>query len=67
MKADHNTIMPVGVKVMSKYKVLSKREHGVIKNVLFKILFFNIQTLSCSAEGLVFVALSLPAKSTRLN
>ncbi len=32
MKADHNTITPFGVKVMSKYKVLSKRECGVIKS-----------------------------------
>ncbi len=31
MKADHNTITPFGVKVMSKYKILSKRECGVIK------------------------------------
>ncbi len=31
MKADHNTIMPFGVKVMSKYKVLSKHERGMIK------------------------------------
>ncbi len=31
MKADHNTIMPFGIKVMSKYKVLSKRECGMIK------------------------------------
>ncbi len=34
MKADHNTIMPFGVKVMAKYKVLLKHEHGVIKNML---------------------------------
>ncbi len=31
IKADHNTITPFDVKVMSKYKVLSKREHGMIK------------------------------------
>ncbi len=31
MKVDHNTIMPFGVKVMSKYKFLSKRERSVIK------------------------------------
>ncbi len=31
MKADHNTITAFGVKIMSKYKVLSKRESGVIK------------------------------------
>ncbi len=34
MKADHNTITPFGVKVMSTYKVLSKCEHGVIKRKL---------------------------------
>ncbi len=31
MKADHNTIMLFAIKVMLKYKVLSKRERGVIK------------------------------------
>ncbi len=31
MKADHTTITPFGIKVMSKYKVLSKRERGMIK------------------------------------
>ncbi len=31
MKAGHNTITPFNVKVMSKYKVLSKLERGVIK------------------------------------
>ncbi len=31
MKADHNTITPFGIKVMSKYMVLSKRELGMIK------------------------------------
>ncbi len=31
MKADHNTITLFIVKLMSKYKVLSKREHDVIK------------------------------------
>ncbi len=31
MKADHNTIMLFGVKVMSKYKVFSKRERGMTK------------------------------------
>ncbi len=36
MKADHNTIMPLGVKVMSKYKMLSKRECGVIKSRVFR-------------------------------
>ncbi len=30
MKADHNTITPFGIKVMSKYKVLSKRERSMI-------------------------------------
>ncbi len=34
IKADHNTITPFGIKVMSKYKVLSKRECGMIKNIL---------------------------------
>ncbi len=33
MKADHNTIMPFDVKVMSKYKVLSMCERGMIKKV----------------------------------
>ncbi len=37
MKADHNTIMLFGVKVMSKYKVLSKRECGMIKKLEFQI------------------------------
>ncbi len=32
IKADYNTITPFGVKVMSQYKVLLKRECGVIKN-----------------------------------
>ncbi len=32
MKADHNIITPFGVKVMSKYNVLSKRERCMIKN-----------------------------------
>ncbi len=32
IQADHNTITPFCVKVMSKYKVLSKRERGMIKN-----------------------------------
>ncbi len=31
MKADHNTITPFGVKVMSKYKVSSKCKRGMIK------------------------------------
>ncbi len=31
MKADHNTITPFSVKVMTKYKVLSKSERSVIK------------------------------------
>ncbi len=31
MKADHNTITPFSVKLMSKYKVLSKCERDVIK------------------------------------
>ncbi len=31
MKADQNTITQFSVKVMSKYKVLSRRERGVIK------------------------------------
>ncbi len=31
IKADHSAITPFGVKVMSKYKVLSKRERSVIK------------------------------------
>ncbi len=31
IKADHNTSRPFGIKVMSKYNVLSKRERGVIK------------------------------------
>ncbi len=35
MKADHNTITLFGVKVMSKNKVLSKRERGVIKKTLY--------------------------------
>ncbi len=39
MKADHNTITPFGVKVMSKYKVLSKGERGMIKDVLHQIWF----------------------------
>ncbi len=38
MKADHNAITPFGVKVMWKYKVLSKREHCMIKNRLSYIL-----------------------------
>ncbi len=38
MKADHNT--PFDVKVMSKYKVLSKRECGVNAS-MFKA-FFNL-------------------------
>ncbi len=33
MKADHNTITPFGVKVLSKYKVLSKLERGVINKI----------------------------------
>ncbi len=41
MKADHNTITPFGVKVMSKYKVLSKRERGVIKKRI-GTLYVNI-------------------------
>ncbi len=36
IKADHNTITQFSVKVMSKYKVLSKREHGLIKNYKIK-------------------------------
>ncbi len=32
MKADHITIIPFGIKIMSKYKVLPKHERGVIKN-----------------------------------
>ncbi len=31
MKPGHKTITPFGIKVMSKYKVLSKRERGVTK------------------------------------
>ncbi len=31
MKADHNIITPFGIKVMSKYRVLSKRELCMIK------------------------------------
>ncbi len=39
MKADHNTITPFGIKVMSKYKVLSKREHGMtLTTSIFKSL-----------------------------
>ncbi len=34
MKADHNTITPFGVKVMSKYKELSKSERVVIKKLV---------------------------------
>ncbi len=34
MKADNNTIMPFSVKVMSKYKVLSKHERSMIKSLL---------------------------------
>ncbi len=40
MKADHKTIMLFGIKVMSKYKVLSKRERGVIKTI--KLHFIRI-------------------------
>ncbi len=36
IKADHNTIMLLGVNVMLKYKVLSKRESGMIKSALFQ-------------------------------
>ncbi len=36
MKDDHNTITPFGVEVMSKYKVLSKRERGGIKKLYFQ-------------------------------
>ncbi len=35
MKADHNTITPFDVKVMLKYKVLSKHECGVIKKIIW--------------------------------
>ncbi len=51
-KADHNTITPFGVKVCQKYKVLSKREHGVIKmqgcadSSLKKVLFDQYDTYS---------------------
>ncbi len=33
MKADHNTITLLGIKLMSKYKVFSKRERSVIKQI----------------------------------
>ncbi len=33
MKTDHYTITPFCVKVMSKYKVLSKCERGMIKKI----------------------------------
>ncbi len=36
MKADHNTITPFDVKVMWKYKVLSKRKRCVKKMVIYK-------------------------------
>ncbi len=41
MKAVHNTITPFSIKVMSKYKVLSKRERGVIKIKIFIIYIFS--------------------------
>ncbi len=41
MKADHNTIKPFGLKLMSKYKVLSKHERGVIKNAQMTTLYTN--------------------------
>ncbi len=40
MKADHNTITPFDIKVMSKYKVLSKNERGVIKKKGLKTHLF---------------------------
>ncbi len=41
MKADHNTIKPFGAKVMSKYKVLSKHVHGVIKSDITVSIFIS--------------------------
>ncbi len=41
VKPGHKTITPFGVKVMSKFKVLSKREHGVIKKEVW-YLFINV-------------------------
>ncbi len=38
MKADHNTITPFGIKVISKYKVLSKHERCMIKKTTYKWL-----------------------------
>ncbi len=41
MKADHNTIMPFGIKVMWNYKVLSKCERCMIKkNLHFDMVWF---------------------------
>ncbi len=42
IKADHNTITQFGVKVMSKYKVLSKHEHGMIKCRFIKFMVANL-------------------------
>ncbi len=43
MKADHNTIKPFGIKVMSKYKVLSKREHGMIKTLITQFTYDTLR------------------------
>ncbi len=41
MKADHNTITLFGVKVMSKYTVLSKRERGMI--IKKKLVYLTVE------------------------
>ncbi len=50
MKSDHNTITPFSIKVMSKYKVLSKHEHGVIKKVELCVVVHNIQYKTSTDE-----------------
>ncbi len=46
MKVDHYTITPFGFKVMSKYKVLSKRECGVINKMECSIQY--VRTVEAS-------------------
>ncbi len=57
MKADHNTITLFGVEVMSKYKVLSKGERGVIK------LYYICDSSICDGYG--FTLMNIPAMNVK--
>ncbi len=57
MKADHNTITPFGVEVMSKYTVLSKGERGVIK------LYYICDSSICDGYGVTLM--NIPAMNVK--